>query len=251
MAISHLGLSLISIIFLAGSLVLLWFIILSGITPTTPLSSTYFLRADTSGITGARDISQWTYFRICGASNLDCGPSAPALAFGAAWTGPDTQNAPPSLAGPHGGGTTSTTYWYLWRFGTVMYLITLFFETIAFFTSFLACCGRLGSAVTGLLAGVALFFGSVAVALMTATFVKARNAFVADGRDASLGSWAFGFAWGSWAALLIATVLFCVGRGRSSKTGAGAVTSGRKRRWGRRRASTRSYDGRRVKEEYP
>lgn len=55
----------------------------------------------------------------------------------------------------------------MWRFGTVMYLITLFFETAAFFTSFLACCGRLGSAVTGLVAGVALFFGSVAVALMT------------------------------------------------------------------------------------
>lgn len=146
---------------------LLWFIILSGITDTTPLSSTFFLAADTSGIPGARDLSQWTYFRICGADNLDCGPSAPALPFGAAWTGPDPVGAPPSLVGPHGGGTTSTTYWYLWRFGTVMYLITLFFETAAFFTSFLACCGRLGSAVTGLVAGVALFFGSVAVALMT------------------------------------------------------------------------------------
>ncbi|KAK1829497.1 SUR7/PalI family-domain-containing protein [Podospora conica] len=251
MAISHLGLSLISIILLAGSLLLLWFIILSGITSTTPLSSTYFLRADTSSIPGARAISQWTYFRICGASNLDCGASQPALPFGAAWTGPDPANAPPSLVGPHGGGTTSTTYWYLWRFGTVMYLITLFFETAAFFTSFLACCGRLGSAVTALVAGVALFFGTVAVALMTATFVKARDAFIADGREASLGTWAFGFAWGSWAALLMATVLFCIGRGRSSKSGAGgSVRQGRS--WGRGRASTpRSYDGRRVKEEYP
>lgn len=83
--------------------------------------------------------------------------------------------------------------------------------------------------------------------------MRARNAFLADGRDASLGAWAFGFAWGSWAALLIATVLFCVvGRGRSGgRTGTGATSSGRKRTWGRRSASTRSYDGRRVKEEYP
>ncbi len=38
-----------------------------------------------------------------------------------------------------------------------------------------------------------------------------RNAFTADGRAAEIGTYAFGFSWGSWAALLLATILFCVG----------------------------------------
>jgi hypothetical protein len=46
-------------------------------------------------------------------------------------------------------------------------LITLFFTVVAFFSSFLACCGRLGSVVTGLIAGVALLFNTIAVSLMT------------------------------------------------------------------------------------
>ncbi|KAK0656293.1 actin cortical patch SUR7/pH-response regulator pali [Cercophora newfieldiana] len=246
MAISRLGFSLISIIFLGASLVMLWFLILSGLTHTSPLSQTYFLRANTSDITGSRPITQWTYFFVCGLDNNDCGPATPALPIGHAWSGsPD--NAPAELVGGYGGDTTSFMYWYLWRFGTVFYLITLFFTVIAFFSSFLACCGRLGSALTGLIAAVALLFNTVAVCLMTATFVKMRNAFLSDNRDASLGTYAFGFAWGSWAALLISTVLFCVGK-RSSKSDSGAG-------WGtRRRVSThsrKSYEGRRVKEEYP
>lgn len=247
MAISRLGFSLISILFLAASLVMLWFVILSGLTQKTPLSETYFLRADTSGITDARPITQWTYFFICGLDNRDCGSATPALPIGYAWSG-EPKNAPAELVGEFGGDTTSFTYWYMWRFGTVFYLIALFFMVVAFFSSFLACCGRLGSALTGLIAAVALLFNTVAVCLMTATFVKMRNAFQAEARDATLGAYAFGFAWGSWATLLISTILFCLGRrGNKNDTSTG-------RSWGRRRKSTnsrRSYDGRRVKEEYP
>ncbi|KAK4447465.1 protein SUR7 [Podospora aff. communis PSN243] len=248
MAISRLGFSLISIVFLAASLVMLWFVILSGLTDRSPLSQTYFLRANTSGITGARPVTQWTYFFICGLDNTDCGPATPALPIGYAWGG-NANNAPAELIGGFGGNTTSFMFWYLWRFGAVFYLIALFFMTIAFFVSFLACCGRLGSALTGLIAAVALLFNTIAVCLMTATFVKMRNAFLSSGRDATLGAWAAGFAWGSWTTLLISTVLFCLGR-RSDKRD---VTTGR-RGWGLRRKSTnsrRSYDGKRVKEEYP
>lgn len=58
-------------------------------------------------------------------------------------------------------------YYYMWRFGWVLYLISLFFEVMAFFTGFLACCGRLGSAVSGLVTLAALFFYTIAVSLMT------------------------------------------------------------------------------------
>lgn len=80
----------------------------------------------------------------------------------------------------------------------------------------------------------------------SATFVKARDAFLREDRTASLGKYAFGFTWGAWAALFIATVLFFLGT-RSSD----GVSS---RRWRRTRStrSRRSYDmgSSRVKDNY-
>jgi len=231
--------------------VLLWFVILSGVTTTTPLDKTYFLRADTSGISGARPISQWNYFYICGDGNRDCGGASPDPPFGHAW-GANPANAPPELAGGHGGNTTSTKFFFMWRFGWVFYLLALFFSTVTFFTGFLACCGRLGAALSGLMCIISLFLYTVGVSLMTATFVLARDAFHRAGRDATLGRYAFGFSWGSWFALLLASILFCLAMGRGDS--APAAPTGR--RWGRRRQSTRSrmsYDvggGRRVKDEY-
>ncbi|KAI1460169.1 SUR7/PalI family-domain-containing protein [Annulohypoxylon moriforme] len=239
----------LSLVFLAGSLVMLFFVILSAVTTTSPLKNTFFLRADTSGITGARSVTQWAYFYICGDGDVDCGRATPAPPLGWAWSG-DPSNAPASVVGSHGGHTTSMYYYYMWRFGWVFYLIALVFSVLAFFAGFVACCGRLGSAIAGIVALVALFFHTIAVSLMTAVFVKLRNAFMADGRDASLGRYAFGFSWGSWTALLIATILFCVG----IRGGTGDKTYGGGRRWGRQRSvrSHRSYDmnGRRVKDDY-
>ncbi|GKT42829.1 protein SUR7 [Colletotrichum spaethianum] len=246
--VKHAPLGTAAIVFLSGSIVLLLFVILSAVRDSSPLNKTYFLEADTSGITGAREgLTRWTYFYYCNDQNTECWGAWPAPAFGWAW-GRDAANVPSGLAGSHGGGTTSTQYFYLWRFGWVMYLIALFFMAMAWFASFLACCGRLGAAVAGLVSASALFFLTVAAALMTATFVKARNAFLSAGREAHIGTYAFGFTWGAWAALLIATVLFCIGiRGDKGYTGGS--------RFGRNRSvrSRRSLDvnsGRRVKEDY-
>ncbi|KAM5346911.1 hypothetical protein ACJ41O_009916 [Fusarium nematophilum] len=242
-------LGIAGLVLLAASLVLLWFIILSGLNSTAPLDRTYFLRADTGGITGARDTTQWNFFYICGAGNTDCDGARAAPAFGKAWDS-NPSGAPSSLVGGHGGDTTSKKFFYLWRFGWVMFLITLFFETLAFFTGFLACCGRLGAAISGLMSLVALFFSSVAMSLMTATFVLARDAFKSDDRSASIGRYAFGFAWGSWAALFIATVLFCVGLRGDKSGGGGGGYSGRPWRRNRSVRSHTGYDGRRVKDDY-
>lgn len=250
--------------------------ILSAVRDAAPLNNTYFLEADTTGITGARDgLTRWTYFYYCDDRNAGCWGPWPAPAFGWAW-GRDPANVPSGLAGGHGGSTTSTEFFYLWRFGWVMYLIALFFMVLAWFGSFLACCGRLGSALAFLISAAALFFLTIAVSLMTyvspftlpqklimrvekrklannhqsATFVKARNAFQSAGREAHIGTYAFGFSWGAWTALLIATVLFCVGiRGEK---GAGPKGSSR---FGRKRSvrSRRSFDvnsSRRVKDDY-
>ncbi|CAG9995940.1 unnamed protein product [Clonostachys byssicola] len=245
MAAKNAALGIVGLVLLAGSLLLLWFVILSGLTDRVPLSLVYFLRADTSGITGARDVTQWTYFFFCGQDNNDCGIARPAPAFGKAWDS-NAANVPSSLIGPHGDDTTSKTYFYLWRFGWVFFLISLFFQVLALFSGLLACCGRLGAAIASSLTFFALAAHTVAAALMTATFVKARDAFKADGRDASLGRYAFGFVWASWFLLFLALVIFCSGTRKTDH-----VSSGR--RWGRQRSQRsvrRSYDGHRVKDDY-
>jgi hypothetical protein len=159
-------LGIVGIILLSGSLLFLWFVILSGVTTHTPLDKIYFLRADTSGITGARPITQWTYFFFCGPGNRDCGPPRPAPAFGKAWDG-HAANVPGALIGSHGGNTTSFHYYYTWRFGWVFFLLTLFFSTLAWFASFLACCGRLGAAIASFIALIALGFMTLGTSLMT------------------------------------------------------------------------------------
>ncbi|GAP87160.1 putative SUR7 protein [Rosellinia necatrix] len=251
MARTKAALAPLSLVLLAGAGVLLFFVVLSGVTRTSPLRQTYFLAADTAGIRGARDVSQWTFFRVCGEGNAGCGRAWPDYPVGWAWSkDPTGTDLPDRLIGSHGNGTTSYTYFYLWRFGWVFYLLSLLFTVVAFFTGFVACFGRLGSAIAGITSSVALFFHTVAAVLMTVTFVKMRNEFNRVGRDAHIGVYAFGFTFGAWAALFIATALFCIGiRGQKDRNVGGGNS-----RWGRKRSvrSNRSFDvgARRVKEDY-
>lgn len=103
-----------------------------------------------------------------------------------------------------------------------------------------------------------------------------RNHFTRDGRDAHLGRYAFGFSWGSWAALAISTVLFLLamlqrdkkrynphstyatdGHDRVVADGPATTTTAPRKRgflggWGGRRNNSagKSFDGRRVKDDY-
>jgi hypothetical protein len=93
------GMGTLSLILIAGAIVLQFFVVLSGVTHTTPLKQTYFLQADTSTIAGSgRAVSQWTYFYVCGADNQDCGKPVPDLPFGYAWVG-GSAGAPEALTG--------------------------------------------------------------------------------------------------------------------------------------------------------
>lgn len=245
----------VSLVFLGGAIVMMFFVILAGVRNISPLDDTYFLRADTSDITGARPTTQWTYFYVCRPGNVDCGGAWPDPPVGWAWDA-NPSNAPAGLAGPHGGNTTSKYYFYLWRFGWVFYLIGFFFTVVGFFTGFLACLGRLGAALSGLTALTALFFYSLAASLMTATFVKMRDAFQDDGRDASIGRYAFGFTWAAWVCLLLSTILFFLGvlghreSGAARGAGAAGYDGRRRRRFGRERSVRSSVGSHRVKDDY-
>ena len=90
---------LASLILIAGSIVLMFFVVLSGVANSTPLNKTWFLQADTSAVTGSgRATSQWTYFYVCGADNQQCGSPVPALPIGYAWVGGST-GVPAALVG--------------------------------------------------------------------------------------------------------------------------------------------------------
>ena len=241
----------VSLILMAGAIVMMIFVILAGVRNVTPLNDTFFLRADTHDITGARPVSQWSYFYICRPGNTGCSGAWPDPPIGWAWSA-YARNAPASLVGDKGGHTTSSYYYYMWRFGWVFYLIGFFFAVISFFAGFLACLGRLGAALAGLVGLTSLFFTSLAAALMTATFVKMRDAFRDAGRDASLGRYAFGFTWAAWTCILLATVIYFLGVFRSRDRDAAARRgTGGGRRWGRRRSVLTSVgSGHRVKDDY-
>jgi hypothetical protein len=70
----------------------------------------------------------------------------------------------------------------------------------------------------------------IAASLMSAAFVEGRNDFTNAGINASLGVKAFGFAWGSVGALLVATFGFCgaaCGSGRRTREYNGTTRTGR------------------------
>jgi len=255
------GMGIASLILIAGSIVLLFFVVLSGLKNTTPLNKTYFLKADTSTIAGSgRAVSQWTYFYVCGEGNTDCGSPVPALPIGYAWVG-GSAGAPDSLVGGHAKGTTSKYYFWMWKFGWVFYLMALILDVFGFFTSLLAPCSRLASGLSGLIMAFALFWMTLAAALMTATFVKARNAFQSSGIDASLGKYAFGFTWGAWFAMFLATLFLFLGCGLGGRKDKTTTTTRTSRATGntgffrRQRRASRSHGSisesqRRVKDEY-
>merc|ERR1711964_888642 len=185
---------------------LMFFVVLSGVKDTTPLNKSWFLRVDTSSFPGSgRAESYWTYWKICATGGGQCGSTIPALPFGAAWVG-GTEGVPAGLTGTHYKDTTSTYYYYMWRFGWVFYLISIVLTGFTFLMSLLAPCSRLASGLSGSLLAFSLFWFSLAAALMTVTFVKARNEFHSAGITASIGRYAFGFTWGAWAAMFLATL---------------------------------------------
>ncbi|RDL36121.1 putative SUR7 family protein FMP45 [Venustampulla echinocandica] len=209
------SMGIVSLILIAVSILFMFFVILSGVSHRTPFDKTYFLKADTSKIPGARSISQWTYFYVCGEGNNNCGSPVPALPVGYAWLGGSAE-APHGLVGSHGKHTTSFHYYYLWRFGWVFYLLALLTIVLAFFTAIVAPCSRLASGISGVLVLNALFWFTLAASMMTAQFVQMRNEFHHNGLMAKLGSYAFGFTWAAWACMFIAAILLFTGVGQKS-----------------------------------
>jgi hypothetical protein len=156
-------LAILSLILVGGGILLQFFTILSGGINSAPLNKFYFLQASTANIAGARNPSRWTFFAICGVDgslNANCGKAVPALPFDPPRNFGTTNGIPEQFIGTH-------MYYYLSRFMFAFYLIALFFAAVALLTGLLALVSRLGGYISSMTTFVALFFQSLAAALMT------------------------------------------------------------------------------------
>jgi len=244
---------LISLILLAGGVLLQFFIVLSGGVHGNPVSQVYFLQSSTNGIPGQRDPSRWTYWAICSENNghnTNCGSPVPALPFDPPRNFGTEDNVPEAFVG-------QKRFFYLSRFAWVFYLMALIVASFALLLGLLALCTRLGAYLSGVMTFVALFFQTVAAALMTAWTVMGRNIFRNAGQDAHLGVKAYAFTWTSVACFFLSSILFCLaGRSRRDETTYATPRTRRAGFFGRKR-STRSRGSfldnesqRRVKDEY-
>lgn len=199
-------LALLSLFFLSGALLLMFFVVLAGTRDRNPLDQIYFLRADTSGIPNAPvgGQSRWTLWNYCGVTpngRNDCGFVRPAYPFDPPRNFGTQENVPQQFIG-------TKKFFYLTRFMFAFVLIALFFAVLALFSGLLALFSRLGGAISGLFTSIALLFQTVVASLMTAAFVLGRKRFRAVGRDAHLGRLGFAFVWTPVACLLLSTILF-------------------------------------------
>ena len=158
-------LAIVSLILVAGGVLLQFFTILTGAVNSAPLDRFYFLEASTGSISNARNPSRWTFFAICGSDptsghNTNCGAIVPALPFD-----------PPRNFGTEDGVPeqfiNTNMYFLLSRFMFAFYLIALVFGAIALLTGLLALVSRLGGYISSLTTSIALFFQTLAATLMT------------------------------------------------------------------------------------
>jgi hypothetical protein len=146
-------LAIVSLILVAGGVLLQLLTILTGGVNSAPLDRFYFLQASTNGIANARNPSRWTFF-------ANCGNVVPALPFDPVRNFGTQQGVPQQFIG-------TNQYYYLSRFMFAFYLVALFFGAVALLTGLLALVSRLGGYISSMTTSVALFFQALAAALMT------------------------------------------------------------------------------------
>lgn len=202
---------ILSLLALLGAGLLLFFNILCGASTSSVLGQFYWLQADTSGISGAHPTTRWTNYDSCGVRNgrnYDCSskqagyPMSPRANFG------QSSGIPSGLSSRKG-----ITY-YLSRVGWAFLLLGLLFTILALLPVAVSFCIP-GLSILGIgsnfATNAALLFTVLSACLLTAAYVKARNAFRSDGRQTSLGKKMFAFIWTSVFLLFLSSLFSGVG----------------------------------------
>lgn len=208
---------LVSIILLAGSSLLLFFILLAGIkSDGNVLNKWYFISADTSKLPGATyPVTRWSLYGICG---YETGESVtkPGNFIGCTDHKADYPFDPVRNFKPENGTWNGTwtefetdRYYYETRFQFPFYLIALFFNTVALFASVFSCFRWVAIGNT-VLSCLTFIFSTCAASLTTAAYVQAKNVFKKHDADAKVGATLFGFAWAVVFMAILNTFFFLV-----------------------------------------
>lgn len=178
---------------------LLILIVLSGSINHFPIDTFYWIEADTSAISGAPDVSRWTFWGL--ASKIDdrnhLESSEPAYPFSPVDNFDTDKNIPQDFI------SNRDTYYYLTRFSFAFFWIALAFVGVSLILSIFAVFSYSVIRINSWLLTLALLFDAGAVSFETAASVLGKNAFSSDGTYAHLGVSLFGIAWASVAVLII------------------------------------------------
>lgn len=198
----------IALLFLAGALVMSYFLILSGGRSGGVLKNFYWLEANTTGFNNAPDTTRWFNYDFCAWANNNlhnCSHKAPAKPFSPR----DNFGASPLM--PSSFLNNRNAYYYLSRVGWAMLLIAVFFETVGLFTHLWSLfskgkLGRISSITNTVFHWCALFFITLAACLLTGCHAKAKKAFHSENRHAKMGVKNFAFLWTTVFLLLLTSV---------------------------------------------
>lgn len=189
--------TVVNLLLLAGASLILIFIVLSGSVNSFPFKNFYWIKADTSAISGAYGESAWTFWGVCDKSNYsDChtGPAYPIV---------PQDNFGSSTGVPRDFLDNRSTYYYLSRFAFAFFIVALVFVVLAFIVDILGFCFTVIDKVVIALVTVGLLAISAAAAFQTAVNVLARNAFQNDGHSAHVGVKLLALVWAAFACTLL------------------------------------------------
>ncbi|GEQ69342.1 hypothetical protein JCM33374_g3013 [Metschnikowia sp. JCM 33374] len=193
----------VNLLLLAGSTLLLLFLILSGSTVHFPFDRFYWIRAETSEIANAYDQSAWTFWGVCDYNDFSSCITGPAFPLSPADNFGTNKNIPADFI------DNRNTYYYLSRFAFAFFLIAVGFSAFALLISILGFCFEVIDKVLIFLVVIGLFFVAGAAAFQTAVVVLARNAFHSQGLRAHIGVKSMAIAWAAVAVMLLVFFITC------------------------------------------
>ncbi|ODQ82791.1 hypothetical protein BABINDRAFT_5703 [Babjeviella inositovora NRRL Y-12698] len=213
----------VPILFLAGSALLTFLIILSGATHGSFLTKLYWIQADTSSITSTTSAdfatSRWTSNGICnvdGGSVIGC-IKKPAYPFSPEDNFGDSDTLPSGFV------TSRKTYYYLTRFAYAFWIVGLFFTLVALLGSFGLLCGT--GRIIGFLSVFSVFIAFIFIAgassFQTSAVVLGHKQFKDASMSPKYGVKLLAFAWTSTFLLIVSLFSLCCAScfgGRSSRS---------------------------------
>lgn len=187
----------INLFFLAGALLLLFFIVLSGSSKHFPLDRFYWLSADTSGIRNAPNTSAWTFWGVCEKNDFSKCTLGPAYPISPVDNFGTTSGVPQKFI------DSRDTFYYLTRFSFAFTIVSLCFTGVAFIIDILGLCFSIIDRVVIAFISFALFFIAGTAALQTAGVVLAKQAFEDADLSTHIGVKLMAITWTTVVLLLI------------------------------------------------